>query len=79
MVAIGMQPCIHCCTPSHHPRQPCSLQPSPPPHTCRSTSFLTVSLPMCSILLTWSSTRGMSALFACFTRRVATCREADGT
>ena len=37
-----------------------------------SCSFFTVSLPMCSSLLTWSSTLGISTLPAVRVRRVAT-------
>ena len=40
-----------------------------------SCSFFTVSLPMCSSLLTWSSTLGISTLPAVRVRRVATCRQ----
>jgi len=43
-----------------------------------SCSFFTVSLPMCSSLLTWSSTLGISTLPAVRVRRVATCARAAG-
>jgi len=42
-----------------------------------SCSFLTVSLPMCSSLLTWSSTLGISTLPAVRVRLVATCRRSQ--
>ena len=46
--------------------------PEPMAAPWMSCSFLTVSLPMCSSLETWSSTLGISTLPAVLVRRVAT-------
>ena len=51
-------------------------------HTCMaavrmSPSFFTVSFPMCSSLLTWSSIEGMSTLPAVRVRRVATTKPSE--
>lgn len=54
------------CTDSSMPH--CSADP------WMSCSFFTVSLPMCSSLLTWSSTLGISTLPAVRVRRVATSK-----